>query len=103
MLKALISSLTVIVLLSGCPQWLYPQEHLLNDLDKRVRAFLTEHAGQWDYMSVPEADGKLLYGIIVRNKYTRALEIGTSTGHSAIWIAWALSKTGGKLLTVENC
>jgi len=30
-----------------------------------------------------------------------ALEIGTSTGHSAIWIAWALSKTGGKLITIE--
>jgi predicted O-methyltransferase YrrM len=28
-------------------------------------------------------------------------EIGTSTGHSAIWIAWALSKTGGKLITIE--
>jgi predicted O-methyltransferase YrrM len=27
--------------------------------------------------------------------------VGTSTGHSAIWIAWALSKTGGKLITVE--
>jgi len=52
-------------------------------------------------MSVPEADGKLLYGIIVRHKYNTALEIGTSTGHSAIWIAWALSKTGGKLITVE--
>src|SRR5690606_19323334 len=30
-----------------------------------------------------------------------AVEIGTSTGHSAIWIAWALSKTGGKLITIE--
>ena len=32
---------------------------------------------------------------------TRAIEIGTSTGLSAIWIAWALSKTGGKLITIE--
>ncbi len=30
-----------------------------------------------------------------------ALEIGTSTGHSGIWIAWALSKTGGKLVTID--
>jgi predicted O-methyltransferase YrrM len=37
----------------------------------------------------------------VTHRYTRALEIGTSTGHSGIWIAWALSKTGGKLITVE--
>jgi predicted O-methyltransferase YrrM len=29
------------------------------------------------------------------------VEIGTSTGHSSIWIAWALSKTGGKLITIE--
>ena len=27
--------------------------------------------------------------------------MGTSTGHSGIWIAWALSKTGGKLITIE--
>ena len=30
-----------------------------------------------------------------------ALEIGTSTGHSGIWIAWALSKAGGKLITID--
>ena len=71
------------------------------DLDRKVRAFLDEHAGQWRDMNVSEADGKILYDIIVKNKYTRALEIGTSTGHSGIWIAWALSKTGGKLITVD--
>src|SRR5690606_10285394 len=32
---------------------------------------------------------------------TSAIEIGTSTGHSTIWMAWALSKTGGKLITIE--
>jgi predicted O-methyltransferase YrrM len=46
-------------------------------------------------------DGKLLYDIIIKNNYKSALEIGTSTGHSGIWIAWALSKTGGKLVTIE--
>ncbi|MGO9119752.1 MAG: O-methyltransferase [Desulfomonilaceae bacterium] len=39
--------------------------------------------------------------VIIKHKYTRALEIGTSTGHSSIWIAWALSKTDGKLITIE--
>lgn len=52
-------------------------------------------------MNVPSRDGQLLYDIIVENGYTRALEIGTSTGHSSIWIAWALSKTGGRLITIE--
>jgi predicted O-methyltransferase YrrM len=70
-------------------------------LDKRVRDFLSEHASEWRDWNVPEVDGKLLYDIILKNGYTRALEIGTSTGLSAIWIAWALSKTGGKLITVE--
>ena len=52
-------------------------------------------------MNVPSSDGQLLYNIIVENGFTRALEIGTSTGHSTIWIAWALSKTGGTLITIE--
>ncbi len=52
-------------------------------------------------MNVPESDGKVLFDIIIKNNYTKALEIGTSTGHSTIWIAWALSKTGGKLITIE--
>jgi predicted O-methyltransferase YrrM len=71
------------------------------DLDTRVRAFLEKHRRQWRDMNVPESDGRILYDLIVENNYTKALEIGTSTGHSGIWIAWALSKTGGKLITVE--
>lgn len=70
-------------------------------LDTRVRQFLDEHRRSWRDMNVPMSDGQALYDIIVQNGYTQALEIGTSTGHSAIWIAWALSKTGGKLITIE--
>ncbi len=71
------------------------------DLDARVRAFLESNRWGWRDMNVPAVDGQTLHDIIVENGYTRALEIGTSTGHSGIWIAWALSKTGGKLITVE--
>lgn len=71
------------------------------ELDERVTAFLKSHRLDWRDMNVPMADGKLLHDIIVKHNYQRALEIGTSTGHSAIWIAWALSKTGGKLITIE--
>jgi predicted O-methyltransferase YrrM len=55
----------------------------------------------WRDWNVPYEDGKALHDLIVGRKFTRALEIGTSSGHSAIWIAWALSKTGGRLITVE--
>ena len=70
-------------------------------LDARVKAFLDANRWGWGDMNVPAVDGQTLHDIIVENKYTRALEIGTSTGHSGIWIAWALSKTGGKLITID--
>jgi predicted O-methyltransferase YrrM len=71
------------------------------DLDARVRQFLESRRGTWRDMNVPAADGQVLHDIIVEHKYRNALEIGTSTGHSGVWIAWALSKTGGRLITVE--
>jgi predicted O-methyltransferase YrrM len=71
------------------------------DLDKRVEAFLDRNDWGWGDMNVPAGDGKILHDLILENNYTKALEIGTSTGHSGIWIAWALSKTGGKLITIE--
>jgi caffeoyl-CoA O-methyltransferase len=70
-------------------------------LDEKVEKFLENKSGEWRDMNVPTSDGKLLYDIIIKNEYKKALEIGTSTGHSSIWIAWALSKTGGKLITIE--
>jgi caffeoyl-CoA O-methyltransferase len=70
-------------------------------LDAKVKAFLDKMKHQWHDWNVPEEDGKILYNIILQNHYKRALEVGTSTGRSAIWIAWALSKTGGKLVTIE--
>jgi caffeoyl-CoA O-methyltransferase len=70
-------------------------------LDARVKKFLDSRTGRWHDLNIPASDGKLLYDLIIKGKYTSALEIGTSTGHSGIWIAWALSKTGGKLVTIE--
>ena len=70
-------------------------------LDQRVEKFLTDHSGQWRDMNISSYDGQLLYDIIIKGNYKSALEIGTSTGHSGIWIAWALSKTGGRLITVD--
>lgn len=72
-----------------------------NKLDKKIKTFLESNANDWRDMNVPLSDGKILYDIIIENDYKNAVEIGTSTGHSAIWIAWALSKTEGKLITIE--
>ncbi len=73
----------------------------IGSTDEKVRDFLQRQKSKWRDWNVSYSDGKLLYDLIIKNKYKKALEIGTSTGHSAIWIAWALSKTGGNLITIE--
>lgn len=92
--------LTAVLMLTGSTSC--AQEAADNKkLDEQVSLFLTTHRDQWQDLNVPYQDGKVLYDLIVKNNYQSALEIGTSTGHSSIWIAWALSKTGGKLVTIE--
>lgn len=92
--------ISVILLL--CSSIIYAQyPEVETELDRKIKTFLQDNANNWRDMNVPLSDGKILYDIIVENGYTRAVEIGTSTGHSSIWIAWALSKTGGKLITIE--
>lgn len=71
------------------------------DLDARVQAFLEKARGSWRDLNVPYEDGRVLHDLIVARGFRRGLEIGTSTGHSGVWIAWAFSKTGGKLITLE--
>jgi caffeoyl-CoA O-methyltransferase len=71
------------------------------EIDTQARQFLNSHRSSMRGMSVPDGDGQALYDIILKHGYKNALEIGTSIGRSGIWIAWALSKTGGKLVTIE--
>jgi caffeoyl-CoA O-methyltransferase len=87
--------------LAGCGSPSHAQGTGSTPLDAQVRAFLDRHRGTWRDLNVPESDGRLLYDLVLKGGYRRALEIGTSTGHSGIWIAWALSKTGGRLITIE--
>jgi len=78
-----------------------PVAHADESIDARVQAFLDSHVHEWRDLNIPAEDGKILYDLIVERGFTRAVEIGTSTGHSTVWIAWALSRTGGKLVTFE--
>jgi predicted O-methyltransferase YrrM len=100
-------SIALLLLLAGHPRpaAASPQQAAASAdasaLDRKVREFLESQKDQWREENVTEADGRFLYDLILKRRYTRALEIGTSTGRSGIWQAWALSKTGGKLVTVE--
>jgi caffeoyl-CoA O-methyltransferase len=97
-----VASFAILALLLASAATRYPEAgEKEKALDLRVKKFMDRMKNRWQDWNVPEADGKILYEIILKNKYKKALEIGTSTGHSAIWIAWALSKTGGKLITIE--
>lgn len=100
--KSLIACLAALILFIGTVISVFAQSpQTSKELDAKVEKFLNENRRNWHDWNVPYEDGKVLYDLIVKNNYRRALEIGTSTGHSAIWIAWALSKTGGKLITIE--
>ncbi|MCK4555929.1 MAG: class I SAM-dependent methyltransferase [Candidatus Aminicenantes bacterium] len=101
LLCVLVFSLCVLVFFPVAGSGLFSRTQEDQKLDERVRDFLDSRRYSWRDMNVPESDGKVLYDIIIKNNYTKALEIGTSTGHSGIWIAWALSKTGGRLITIE--
>lgn len=52
-------------------------------------------------LNVPREDGRLLNLFVQMTGAKRALEVGTSNGYSAIWIALGLEATGGKLTTIE--
>jgi len=96
-------SLAAALLLGACA-FASAEEPELRDtreLDEKVQRFLAAHRDAWHDYNVPDVDGRALHELIVNNRFSRALEIGTSTGHSAIWIAWALAKTGGRLVTIE--
>lgn len=97
----LIACLAICFLLTGAMASVDAQSLTSIELDSKVQKFLDENRGRWQDWNLPYEDGKVLYRLIIKNNYKKALEIGTSTGHSAIWMAWALSKTGGKLITIE--
>jgi predicted O-methyltransferase YrrM len=75
-----------------------PRTHLD---EARVKSFLDKTRGTWRDLNVPYEDGEALHRLVVEGKHRRILEIGTSTGHSTIWLAWAAAKTGGKVTTIE--
>jgi caffeoyl-CoA O-methyltransferase len=70
-------------------------------LDARISCFLEEARLSWSDWNIPYEDGKILYDLVLQGSFRNILEIGTSTGHSTIWLAWAASKTGGKVTTIE--
>jgi len=78
-----------------------PATQAAAELDRKVQDFLDAERGKWDYLNVPYQDGKILHDLVLQGGYKAILEIGTSTGHSTVWLAWAAAKTGGRVTTIE--
>jgi predicted O-methyltransferase YrrM len=52
-------------------------------------------------MNVAPQEGEYLSELVKKLKAQRVLELGTSNGYSAIWIAMGLRETGGRLTTID--
>jgi len=63
-----------------------------------LHAIRTADKGQ---LAVSEEDGRFLRLMVLSKGATRALEVGTASGYSAIWIGLAMRDTGGRLTSLE--
>ena len=58
-------------------------------------------ANERGMMNVAPQEGQYLHDLIVRMNAKSVVEVGASNGYSGIWLATAVRKTGGKLITIE--
>ncbi len=69
--------------------------------ERRILAVLEDVYRNHRYLSVPEEDGRLLRVFAESSGAKHAVELGTSTGYSGLWLLLGLAKTGGRLTTFE--
>ncbi|MBD3265093.1 hypothetical protein GF373_00355 [bacterium] len=72
-----------------------------DEYEKKVLGILDEILEKQRFRNVPPDDGRLLRLLASTMNAQNVVEIGTSTGYSAIWLGLALKETGGKLTTFE--
>jgi predicted O-methyltransferase YrrM len=72
--------------------------HLTPELQKLLGQIKQVDAGQ---LAVSEEDGRMLRVLAASTRTKRALEIGSASGYSSIWIGLGLRETGGRLVTIE--
>ena len=79
-----------------------PHVATAQEMPSHVAAILKEiRAADKDRLAVSEEDGRFMRLLVVASGSKRALEIGSASGYSAIWIGLGLRETGGHLLTIE--
>lgn len=100
-------ALTVLIVLAaatGTTAFAQPYDNPLlpkDEEEEQILATLEEMRAGPGYANVSARDGRLLRQLTEAIGAERIVEIGTSTGESAVWFALALRKTGGHLFTHE--
>src|SRR5688500_10724027 len=80
----------------------WPNPVVAQQLFPHVDVLLKEiKAADKDQLAISEEDGRFLRLLVVTRGAKRALEIGASSGYSAIWMGLGMRETGGKLVTIE--
>jgi predicted O-methyltransferase YrrM len=72
-----------------------------DDFERNALTVLSDIAANERFRNVPEHDGRLLRILTRSLNAKHVVELGTSTGYSAIWFGLALKQTGGRLTTYE--
>lgn len=73
-----------------------------DDVEKKLFTAIGEIAREQGFrMNVPVQDGRMLRLLAESIGAKTVVEIGTSNGISAIWLAMGVRKTGGKVITHE--
>ncbi len=72
-----------------------------DETEKQILEGLEEMRRGPRHANVPMSDGRLLWLLAESIGAKRVVEIGTSTGESAVWMSLALRRTGGHLWTHE--
>jgi predicted O-methyltransferase YrrM len=72
-----------------------------DEFEARALAVLDDIDSNQRFLNVSRDDGRLLRIFAESSGAKRAVEIGTSTGYSGIWLALGLRKNGGRLTTFE--
>jgi len=81
---------------------LFPRCVPAQELSPQVQAVLKQiKAADKDLLAVSEEDGRFMRLLVAASRTKRALEIGSASGYSAIWIGLGLRETGGQLVTME--
>ncbi len=76
-------------------------DYEMKDPAYRLLSELHQFGRRNSMLNVPPQDGRLLQMLVKMSGVKSALEVGTSNGVSAIWMALGLKETGGKLTTLE--